>query len=115
MPLRFRRDLQGTLYWLLPSVETFKTCFKQDGSDPISVFSLYFREKFTVHSLEREREEECSDGWTDGRTDRRTGSVQSYVAGSVPSNGVPMNLSAWGINKEGGTQKKGRYGRQSRP
>lgn len=86
------------------------------GQTPF-LFSLYILEKNSLYIRwrEREREEECSDGWMDGRTDRRTGSVQNYVAGSVPSNGVPMNLSAWGINKEGGTQKKGRYGRQSRP
>lgn len=56
---------------------------------------------------EQEREKECSDRQTDN-------TQSSYIAGSVPSNGVPMNLSAWGVNKggaAGGTQKKGRNGR----
>lgn len=87
LPLRFRRDLQGTLYWLLPSVETFKTCFKQDGSDPISVFSLYFREKFTVHSLERERGRKSAlmDGRMEGQTDRQTdGECAELCSGKCP-------------------------------
>lgn len=46
-------------------------------------------------------------------TDRQTADSvhSSYIAGSVSSNGVPMNLSAWGVNREGVAQKKGRNGR----
>lgn len=56
----------------MPSIGTFKTSFKRDGSDPFSLFfSLHFTEEFSVHSLQRVSKRGRKNAQTDRQIARR--------------------------------------------